>query len=163
MKKEYYKNHREGILLKMKIKYLTNKPERIKRIWRTMIARCCNPSYNKYVSYGAKGIKVCDEWKDFRSFKDWSLNNGYNDNLTIDRIDNEKGYSPSNCRWVTMKQQNRNKTNNIWLSYNGTSMCMSDWAEYFHVSPQAIWYWLNEKGMDASKVIERFINKQKGE
>lgn len=79
-------------------------------IWRQMKQRCYNPKKDNYKYYGERGIKICDEWKDnFISFLEWTKTSGYQDHLTIDRKDNDGDYSPSNCRWVTMKEQNANK------------------------------------------------------
>ena len=73
-----------------------------------------------YKNYGARGIKICDEWKnDFKAFYDWAMSNGYADNLTIDRIDVNGNYEPSNCRWVTKEIQNKNTRRNINITYNG--------------------------------------------
>ena len=84
--------------------------ERIKRIWKNMKSRCGNPNATSYRIYGGRGIAVCDEWKnDFMSFYNWAINNGYSDDLSIDRIDNDKGYCPSNCRWATAKEQRANQ------------------------------------------------------
>jgi hypothetical protein len=75
-----------------------------------MKQRCHNPKNSRYQDYGGRGITVCDEWlNSFTSFYDWSIANGYRDDLSIDRIDNDKGYSPDNCRWATVLEQNRNK------------------------------------------------------
>ena len=83
---------------------------RLYRIWVCMKNRCYQQSYHAFKHYGGRGITVCGEWlNDFQAFYEWSMANGYKENLTIDRIDNDKGYSPSNCRWVTMKEQNKNK------------------------------------------------------
>ena len=72
--------------------------------------RCYHPSYHAFNHYGGRGITVCDEWRNnFEAFYKWALSNGYRDNLTIDRKDNDKGYSPDNCKWSTMKEQNQNK------------------------------------------------------
>ena len=87
-----------------------NKHSRLYRIWCGMKSRCCNPNVPFYKYYGGKGIAVCEEWQnDFQSFFGWSMANGYEDHLTIDRIDNDGNYEPSNCRWVSVAVQNRNK------------------------------------------------------
>ena len=85
--------------------------KRLKRIYQGIKQRCCNNNCNRYMYYGAKGIKVCDEWKsDFQSFYKWAISNGYRGNLTIDRIDVNGNYEPSNCRWISMSEQQRNKS-----------------------------------------------------
>ena len=104
--------------------------KRISRVYWNMKTRCYNPSSNKYHAYGARGIKVCDEWKNsFKKFKEWALSNGYGDNLTIDRIDNNGNYEPSNCRWVTQKQNCNNTRFNTLLTYNGKTHTMTEWSE----------------------------------
>lgn len=88
----------------------TDEWKRIRAIYLGMVSRCHSQGSQAYYKYGEQGIKVCSEWlDDKRSFYEWSIKNGYKKNLTIDRIDNEKGYSPDNCRWATMKEQGRNK------------------------------------------------------
>lgn len=85
-------------------------PGRLKRIFRSMIARCYDPNHLTYKSYGAKGIVIYEKWiKDHNQFYDWALANGYNDNLSIDRICPELGYFPENCRWITMQEQIQNR------------------------------------------------------
>ena len=87
---------------------------RIKHIWESMKARCYNTNHKHYKDYGGRGITICDEWlNSFESFYEWSINNGYNDRLTIDRIDNEKSYSPENCCFVLAIDQQQNKRNTI--------------------------------------------------
>lgn len=83
---------------------------RLYTIWNCMKNRCYQRSYHAYNHYGGRGITVCDEWlKSFNDFYSWAMSNGYQDNLSIDRIDVNKGYSPENCRWVSMREQNKNK------------------------------------------------------
>lgn len=90
----------------------TNHKTRLYKLWCSMKRRCGTPSDSNYSRYGAKGIYVCDLWLNFEPFKKWSLENGYSDDLSIDRINNNLGYSSSNCRWVTRHQQARNTTVN---------------------------------------------------
>ena len=83
---------------------------RLFKIWTSMKTRCYNKNATNYERYGARGISICDEWNnDFMKFYNWSINNGYSDNLTIDRVNNNGNYEPSNCRWATVKEQNSNK------------------------------------------------------
>ena len=103
---------------------------RIYRIWLLMKNRCLNSKYYLFKNYGGRGITVCNEWKnDFVKFYDWSMNNGYNDTLTIDRIDVNGNYEPSNCRWATKLQQQRNTTRLRKITYKNETHCISEWAE----------------------------------
>lgn len=86
------------------------KPDRIYRIWIGIKSRCCNPNDTGYGYYGKRGIGICNEWSnDFMSFYDWAMSNGYSDDLTIDRINNNGNYEPNNCRWIPMEEQVHNK------------------------------------------------------
>ena len=94
-----------------------------------MIARCNDENHKWHKCYGGRGIKVCKEWEnDFTAFAEWAQKSGYADNLSIDRIENNKGYTPENCRWVDMETQNRNRRDNIIVKYNGRNMCLTDAA-----------------------------------
>lgn len=108
--------------------------KRIRKAYSHMKDRCYNTKDKEYSWYGGRGITLCDEWlSDFMNFYNWSINNGYQDNLTIDRIDNNKGYSPSNCRWATKKQQARNTRRNRLIKINGEIKCLAEWCEIFNL------------------------------
>jgi hypothetical protein len=93
-----------------------------------MKRRCSNPNYKWYANYGGRGIKVCDEWQKFEPFCDWAMANGYTEELTIDRIDIDGNYSPSNCRWVDMVTQNNNKRTNRLITFNNETHTMKEWS-----------------------------------
>lgn len=114
--------------------------ERIRAIRNGIIERCTNPKRKDYERYGGIGISVCDEWigKDGAlNFVNWALSNGYEDNLSIDRIDGAKGYSPENCRWVTASEQCRNRSSNHLIEYNGETKTLIEWAEIAGVRKDA--------------------------
>lgn len=103
---------------------------RLYNIWRDIIRRCESTTRYAHEYYHDKGITICEEWRnDFLAFYNWAMNNGYSDDLTIDRIDTDKNYEPNNCRWVTMKVQGNNKSNNIHVSYNGETHTLSEWED----------------------------------
>lgn len=95
----------------------------------TIKARCNNPKYKQYKDYGARGIKMCEEWEnDFNVFYDWAMSHGYAENLTLDRIDNNKGYSPDNCRWADRRTQQNNMRNNVYLDWDGKHLTIAQWS-----------------------------------
>lgn len=111
------------------------KNTRLYRIWENMKTRCYNDHSAQYKDYGARGITVCDEWKDnFQAFYNWSISHGYADNLTIDRKDNNAGYSPDNCRWATMVEQCNNRRNNHIVTINGQGKTLREWSEQFNIN-----------------------------
>lgn len=112
---------------------------RLYTIWKHMKERCYNPNNKRFLDYGGRNITVCKEWKnDFTAFRNWALQAGYDETApygicTLDRIDNSKGYSPDNCRWVNAKQQSLNRRSNCVLTYQGESKTISEWAEQLGV------------------------------
>lgn len=108
---------------------------RICVMWRDMIRRCTNPKVRSYKNYGSRGITVCDEWKNnFLSFYNWAMKNGYDDSLTIDRINTNKGYSPENCRFVSIREQENNKRTNHYVEYSGEKKSIADWSRELKIS-----------------------------
>ena len=116
---------------------------RIYNIWRSMRQRCTNPNCINYKNYGGKGICVCNEWNDFTNFYTWAMANGYKDDLTIDRVDVNGNYEPSNCRWISYKQQANNKTNNRLIEFQGESRTLGEWASITGIKLGTIWNRLN--------------------
>lgn len=109
--------------------------DRLYGVWRGIKTRCYNKNDKSYKDYGARGIAMCDEWKNnYASFKEWAIKNGYDDTAkknvcTIDRIDNSKNYEPSNCRFANMKTQSNNRRSNHFLTLNGESHTIKEWSE----------------------------------
>lgn len=103
---------------------------RLHNIWRSMISRCCTKSSGSYNNYGARGIKVCSEWiSNFCNFQIWAVKNGYNDDLYLERIDNNGDYCPENCCWISYKAQQRNKRTNHFMTCDGETKTMIEWSE----------------------------------
>jgi hypothetical protein len=110
------------------------KSNRLYNIFWHMIRRTENPDSKDYRYYGAKGITICGEWRNsFEAFQDWAFANGYSDELTIDRKENNKGYSPENCRWVTKAEQNNHKTNTNIVELHGESYTFGDLSRIYGI------------------------------
>lgn len=102
---------------------------RIDNIYKTMIGRCFNPKCKSYPRYGAKGITVCEEWKTNKiKFFEWAFSHGYKEDLTIDRIDPSKGYSPENCRWADYITQNNHRNTNCYVTVDGVTHTVAEWS-----------------------------------
>lgn len=104
---------------------------RIYHTWQGMHQRCNNSKLIGYKNYGGRGICVCKEWSEFIPFYNWAMKNGYNEALTIDRIDNSKGYSPFNCKFSTVKEQSNNRRSNVWYEYKGEKKSMTQWSDIY--------------------------------
>lgn len=127
-------------------------------IWCHMVERCENTHSGRYADYGGRGIRVCDEWKDFVVFRDWALKNGYSIELSIDRLDNNGDYEPSNCKWSTRKEQGNNKRNNRLLTYKGRTQTMTQWADEIGMNPGTFKYRIY-LGWSVERAIEEPIRK----
>lgn len=113
---------------------------RLYEIWQGMKSRCYNVHDARYSRYGGRGIIVCDEWKnDFDSFYHWSIENGYDNSLTIDRIDNDKNYCPDNCRWADAKTQARNRSTNIEITIGNATKTLTEWCEIFDLDYKVVY------------------------
>lgn len=115
--------------------------ERLYKIWDGMHRRCYDSTNKRYNRYGDRGIIICDEWvNDFNAFKEWAYANGYQDDLTIDRIDYNGNYEPSNCRWATIKEQCNNKEGNVWITYNNETHTISEWSDITGIPYKRLYY-----------------------
>lgn len=130
----------------------TTTNSRLYSIWSNMIQRCTNPKNDKYEWYGARGISVCTEWRDYLTFKDWAMISGYADELSIDRKDVNGNYSPSNCVWATSTEQCNNRRTNRVLTFNGESLTVAQWARKLGVNPKSLYNRLY-KGWSVEKTL----------
>lgn len=115
--------------------------DRLYHIYYNMLDRCNNPNSTNYKNYGERGITVCKEWEEsYESFRDWSHKNGYKKDLTIDRIDVNGNYEPSNCRWTTIKEQQNNKRDTVYHEINGKRYTFGDLAEKYNIDIKKLRY-----------------------
>lgn len=132
---------------------------RLYRIWSNMKTRCYNNKSNNRLDWQRKGIKVCDEWKNsFQAFYDWSMSNGYQDNLTLDRINNDGNYEPSNCRWATYSEQNNNKDSVPTYEYKGITFQQFETEKLFGIKRTTFQRRIY-KGMSVIEAIETPVRK----
>lgn len=132
---------------------------RVWNIYYQMKQRCYNTNHTEYHNYGGRGITICDEWLDendgAKRFFEWASANGYKDNLTIDRVDNNRGYSPDNCRWVTRYEQSRNRRTNVIVEYKGQQMILKDFSKLTGVNRNTASKMLKQ-GKSVDEIVERY-------
>lgn len=133
-------------------------------VWANMKDRCNNENNHAYKDYGGRGIKVCAEWQDFQKFLEWSLASGYEEEAargkcTIERIENDRGYEPSNCRWATMAEQGNNKRSNRKLTYNGETKTLSQWAKDLNINSSTLCNRL-ARGWELRDALTRPVDKR---
>lgn len=130
-------------------------------IWCAMKRRCINPNAGFYEIYGGRGITICEEWLEYIPFKEWAVNNGYRKGLTLDRIDCDGNYEPSNCRWITMQEQQRNRRNNKHYDYKGKLYTVREIANMVGLKPRTIQGRI-ERGWTIEEVVETPLLRSNG-
>lgn len=134
---------------------------RLYKIWAGIKSRCYDKQSRSYHKYGQRGIVVCQEWRDsYESFKAWSVANGYTEELTLDRKDNDGNYCPENCRWATQKEQQNNRRNNHLLTYDGETLTVSQWNEKLGFPKGTISQRLNKLGWSVEKALTTKIKQR---
>lgn len=129
-------------------------------VWATMKNRCNDENNANYRHYGGRGIQVCNEWsQDYVVFRDWAVENGYSEGLTLDRINVNGNYEPLNCRWITQEEQNRNTRSTILIKYDGKEQCISEWARELHMSIDTLYARIRKNGWDIEKALTTPVNK----
>lgn len=123
------------------------------RVWMAIKNRCYNQNSTAYKDYGGRGIKLCKEWQEFQPFYEWAMKNGYKTGLEIDRTDNDSGYCPENCRFITAKQNNRNKRNNRYITIDGETKTLSAWSELYNLNHTTILHRLRDGWKDKELLV----------
>jgi hypothetical protein len=126
---------------------------RLYTIWKNIHSRCLNKNNPVYKHYGGRGITLCDEWRDYKNFYQWSMSNGYKDDLTIDRIDVNGNYEPNNCRWADDYTQHNNTRKNVYVVYKGQRKTASQWSRELKISKCRLYRQLKN-----GKTLEEIIN-----
>lgn len=138
---------------------------RLYSIYYAMVNRCGNKNAINYKNYGGRGIKVCDEWSGedgFINFMNWANSNGYENNLSIDRIDVNGNYSPANCKWSTRREQMNNTTRNHLITIDNKTHTLSQWASISGVNPSTIYYRLKRGVPEKEAVFSKMISRKRG-
>ena len=129
--------------------------KRLKSIYRGMKSRCYNKNSINYKYYGGKGVIICEDWlSSFENFYEWAISNGYNKELTIDRIYPNEGYNPRNCKWSTKKEQSYNRSMSVKLTYNGKTMYLTQWAEELNIDKKTL-SWRYRNGWSDEEILTR--------
>lgn len=137
------------------------KDKRLYNIWSGMKTRCFNTKDKAYCNYGGRGIVVCDEWKNsFDSFEKWARNNGYSDQLTIERIDVNGNYEPSNCTWITLEEQSKNRRDTRYIEYNGKTQNLTDWCKELNIDEGTMYSRLHS-GWSIEKAFSTPVRKRR--
>jgi len=137
-------------------------PKKLYRVWEGMHERCRDIKNVSYPRYGGRGITVCPEWNDYIEFRDWALKNGYKEGVSIDRIDNNGNYEPSNCRWVELSVQSQNKRSNRHITINGETLTHSEWEKKLGLTRGVIYSRIYAGWTEEAAVLGRKIPDKTG-
>lgn len=131
--------------------------------WHSIKGRCYNKNYRNYHYYGARGISMCEEWKNsFEAFSEWSYSNGYEEGLSIDRINNDGNYCPENCRWVSLEEQNNNRRVSINITYNGKTQNLAEWCRQLNIPYIRVWQRIVKYGYTFEEAINEPSHNRSG-
>lgn len=136
---------------------------RLGKIFRSMKRRCYDPKSNRYMRYGARGITICDEWlNNINAFRSWAIKNGYRDDLSIDRINNDAGYSPENCRWIKKSDQLSNYSGNVIIEFRGKSQTLAQWGRELNIPSSTLHNRIRVHGWSIERALTEPIRKRSG-
>ena len=147
-----YNEMRLGTRKRIKIPF--EKGSRLYKIWSDMKSRCDNQKDKDYPNYGGRGISYSRRWNIFMNFARWALGNGYQEDLTIDRIDTNGNYCPENCRWLDMKAQSNNRRTNVVVAYKGEEKTIKEWSETMGLPYQTVYARIQRYGWSIEKALE---------
>ena len=128
---------------------------RLYNVWRSMCDRCMLPTSRRFSDYGGRGIRICPEWTDFSNFNDWAMSSGYDKSLTLDRIDVNGDYSPTNCRWVNMTTQNRNRRDTFYVEYEGNKVALRDLCDQLKLPHSRIYQRITKYGYSLEEALTK--------
>ena len=135
------------------------KGTKLYEVWCSMKSRCYNITSKSYSRYGGRGISVCEEWKEsFIAFRNWAYVSGYKEGLSLDRIDNNGNYEPSNCRWVTMKEQANNQNHTLKIEYKGKIKPLTEWAEILGIKRHTLYQRIYKKGWTIERAFTEKVS-----
>lgn len=129
------------------------------RVWLSIRDRCLNKNCKVYPSYGGRGVTICNEWENFEAFQAWAISQSYRKGLTVERVDNNAGYSPENCILATRATQNNNKRNNVVIEYRGEKLNLAQWAKKLGVNRETI-KWRVKAGWSTERIFTTPMNHQ---
>lgn len=133
---------------------ITESHRHLRSIWKGIIQRCLNPNHPEYGRYGGRGITVCKEWiGNSRSFIKWGLENGYEIGLSVDRVDNDGNYEPSNCTFISRSENAKKKRTSLYLTAEGKTMTLCEWSRYLNRSIGYLGYWAKKYGLGRAEEV----------